>query len=53
MEFAVRKSKKPLHALFVEEEVYNWASQRSSVNGRLVALGLIVMLIALLFNVLN
>ena len=49
----MRKSKKPMHALFVEEEVYNWKSQRSPVNGKLAFLALLVILSALLFGVLN
>ncbi len=53
MEQSVRKSKKPQHALFVEEEVYNWTSNKTSVNGKLVFLALLAMAMALLFSVLN
>ncbi|MEQ8953431.1 MAG: hypothetical protein RL120_04795 [Gammaproteobacteria bacterium] len=49
----MRKPRKPLHALFVEDEVYNWTSNKTSVNGKLVFLGLLIVVMALLFGVLN
>lgn len=46
-------SKKSQNVLFVEEERYNWAPARSSMNKRLIYLSILIVITALLFSALR
>lgn len=45
--------KKSQNALFVEEEIYNWASPKSRLNRNLIFLALIFVVGGLLFSLLR
>lgn len=53
VEVSVKLFKKSQNCLFVEEESYNWAAPRSSVNRKLVVLAVLFVVAALLFNAVN
>ncbi|MDD9894920.1 MAG: hypothetical protein OXU66_07770 [Gammaproteobacteria bacterium] len=47
-------NKKSQNVLFVEdEEAYNWATARTSVNRKLVYLSMLFVIVAILFSVLR
>lgn len=46
-------ARKQQHCLFVEEEVYNWASSKPLANRRLVVISVVVLVTALLFGMLR
>ncbi len=45
--------KKPSHCLFAEEEIYNWATPKSSRNKLLIGLAVVFIIAALLFSALS
>ncbi|MCG8416212.1 MAG: hypothetical protein MI746_18490 [Pseudomonadales bacterium] len=46
-------ARKSQHCLFIEEEIYNWASPKSAKNRRLLYLALLFLTAGLLFSVLR
>ena len=48
----MKYSKKGQNPLFVEEEIYNWATPKSALNRRLIGLALLFITAGLLFSVL-
>lgn len=46
-------SRKQQHCLFVEEEVYNWASPKPLSSRRLVVISVVILVTALLFGMLR
>lgn len=49
----MRLFKKRQHCLFVEEEIYNWASPRSRVNRHLTVLAVLFVISGLLLSALR
>ena len=45
--------KKPQNALFVEEEIYNWASPKSRLNRNLIFLAVVFVVSGVLFSMLR
>ena len=45
--------KKSQNALFVEEEIYNWASPKSRLNKGLILMALVVVACGVLFSMLR
>jgi hypothetical protein len=52
MELQVKLFKKSQNALFVEEEIYNWASPKSRVNRSLMFLAVVFIVSGVLFSLL-
>lgn len=46
-------ARKTQHCLFIEEEIYNWASPKSAKNRRLLYMGLMFLAAGMLFSVLR
>lgn len=46
-------SRKQQHALFVEEEVYNWSSPKSLSSRPLVVMAVVIVVAALFFGMLR
>ncbi|NQV71153.1 MAG: hypothetical protein HQ498_14095 [Pseudohongiella sp.] len=45
--------KKSQNCLFVEEERYNWAAPKSSINRKLILLSVVFIIVGLLFSTLR